>query len=319
MRIEDLNELRDKNLISEGQHLHLGSILTRKIVSVYYELRILLYLGVMLFSTGVGILIYNNIGNLGHLLSIIALSGLTVGCFWYAFKFGAPYSDKSVNSPAPYFDYIVLLGCLLFISVLTYLQIQYEMFDDGMGAITLVTATFFFYIAYRFDHVGILSLAITALASFFSISVSPQKWYSGDFISESNHHNAALALGAVLAFAALWLDKKSIKEHFTFSYLNFASMMYLAGGLGGMFINDDNYFPYLLAVYAGCFAIGFYAIKTKTFLFILYAFVFGYIATTFVLLDILPEVFEFWFFYFIVSCGGFVAFVINYKKLFKRS
>ena len=76
-------ELLDKGFINEDQFTKIDVITSGKVVSVFYELRSLLYLGVMLFTTGVGILIYQNIGDLGHLLSIIALIILTTGCFFY--------------------------------------------------------------------------------------------------------------------------------------------------------------------------------------------------------------------------------------------
>src|SRR5688572_6022183 len=161
MRQDTLKELRDKDLLTDEQFIRLELLTSRKIISVFYELRILLYLGVLLFTTGIGILIYKNIGELGHMLSIAALFVVTALCFTYAFKMTGNYSHGRVKAPTPYFDYIVLLGCLLFISVLGYLQFQYNLFDEGLGLTTLVTALFFFYAAYRFDHLGVLSLAIT--------------------------------------------------------------------------------------------------------------------------------------------------------------
>ena len=138
MRLENLKELKDKNLISEEQFAFLEPISTNKVVSVFYELRAILYLGVMLFTTGAGILVYKNIGNLGHMISIMILFALTAICFHYALRHSRPYSNGKVEVPLPYYDYIVLLGCLLFISDLTYLQIQYELFNDGMGLTTIV-------------------------------------------------------------------------------------------------------------------------------------------------------------------------------------
>src|SRR6478609_7163805 len=195
-------ELLEKGLITQDQFTKIDVITSGKVVSVFYELRSLLYLGVMLFTAGVGILIYQNIGELGHILSIIALIILTMGCFFYVFKNAPAYSNTSVKAPTPYYDYIVLLGALLFISVLGYLQFQFGILDENLGLITLVTSAFFFYIAYRFDHLAILSLAITALASFWSISISPQKWYSGDFFEESNLHITGIIFSiAVIAIA----------------------------------------------------------------------------------------------------------------------
>jgi len=318
MRIEHLNELRDKNLITSEQYNRLEPIVMGKIVSVFFELRTLLYLGILLFTTGVGILIYENIGDIGHLLSIIALSVLTVGCGVYAVNKAAPYTPAKAKSPTPYFDYIVLLGCLLFISVLGYLQFQYSLFDDGMGATTLVTAVIFFVAAYRFDHLGVLSLAITALASFWGISVSPQKWYSGDFFETANLHNVAIVFAAALSAAAVVLDKFNVKKHFTFTYLNFCCLIFLVAALTGVFIDYSGYGWYLLILYIGCGLAVWAAHWKKSFLFLLYAFVAGYIGTTYFLTDVILDDPFVWFFYLIASCGGFIFFIIRFKNYFKR-
>ncbi len=309
-------ELLEKGFITQDQFTKIDVITSGKVVSVFYELRSLLYLGVLLFTAGVGILIYMNIGDLGHLLSIIALVILTVGCFLYVFKNAPPYTHTAVKPPTPYFDYIVLLGALLFISVLGYLQFQFAILDENLGLATLITSAFFFYIAYRFDHLAILSLAITALASFWSISISPQKWYSGDFFETANLHNTAIIFSAAVAAIALVLDRRSIKKHFTFTYLNFCTLIFFVGAITGMFISD-YWFIYLMFIYGGC-AFAFYMAKwKKSFLFLLYAFVSAYIGTTFFLAEtILRDVFEIWFLYSIASCGGFIYFIIKFKNYF---
>lgn len=317
MRPQHLRELFEKKLLTDEQFTQLDSIYSKRLFSVFYELRTLMYLGVMLFTTGMGILIYKNIGELGHMLAIAALFILTAVCFSYAFRKTNPYSNDQVETPVPYFDYIVLLGCLLFISVLGYLQFQFSLFDDGMGLTTLITAIFFFYAAYRFDHVGVLSLAITALASFWSISVTPQKWYSGDFFTLENLQHVAVIFGLVLAGAAVVLDKKKIKQHFTFTYVNMASLIFFGGALAGIF-DGEGYAIYLLLLAVGCALAVYFANWKKSFLFLLYAFVCGYIGFTHLLSNVdMDEVF--WFFYMIASCGGLVMFIIRYRNFFKRA
>ena len=74
MTRETPKELFDEGFINEEQFDRIDLITSGKIVSVFYELRSLLYLGVLLFTTGVGLLIYQNIGDVGHILAIIALS-----------------------------------------------------------------------------------------------------------------------------------------------------------------------------------------------------------------------------------------------------
>jgi len=311
-------ELFEKNLITEAQLKQINPIVKGELVSVFYELRTMLYLGVLLFTGGMGILIYKNIGELGHLLSIIALFAIMLVCFWYVFTRGSSFTVEKVKTPTPYFDYIVLLGSLLFISVQGYLQFQYQLLDENLGWSTLITAVFFFFIAYRFDNLGVLSLAITALASFWSLSISPVAWYSGNFLEEANLHNTAIYFSVALGAIAMALDYKCIKKHFTFTYINFCSLIFFVGALAGLFITT-NYTIYLLLIIAGCAFAVFYANREKSFLFLLYAFVFGYIAFTYFLADwVLSEVPELIFYYSILSCGGFVYFVVSYKKFFNR-
>jgi len=317
MTKETPKELFDKGFITQEQFNKIDIVSSGKVVSVFYELRSLLYLGVMLFTAGTGILIYLNIGELGHLISILALSLLTIACFWYVISRAADYSHERVKPPTPYYDYIVLLGSLLLIAVQGYLEFQYGFLTDNLGYSTLLTAAFFFFIAYRLDHVGILSLAITAFASFWSISISPQKWYSGDFFSGSHLYKTAIIFSVGLAIIAVLLDRKSIKKHFTFTYLNFCTLIFFVGAVTGLF--DGVWGIYVLLIYGGC-AFAYYAARwEKSFLFLLYAFIAGYIATTYLLAEtIFADGAEIWFLYFIASCGGFIYFIIKYKNHFKQ-
>ncbi|HEV8515419.1 MAG TPA: DUF2157 domain-containing protein [Cyclobacteriaceae bacterium] len=311
-------ELLEKGLITQEQFQKIEPIVSGKIVSVFYELRTLLYLGVMLFTTGAGILVYQNIGSIGHVVSIIALTILMLVCFWYVHKLEVGYSNEAVQAPTPYYDYVLLLGCLLFVSIQGYLQFQYGFLDDNLGWSTLITSVLFFYFAYRFDHVGILSLAITALASFWSISVSPQKWYSGDFFSGSNLYNTAIIFSILVGGIAFFLDYKEIKKHFTFTYLNFCMLIFFVGATTGMF--NEYWFAYALLIYGGCAFAYYMARHKKSFLFLLYAFLSGYIATTYLLTKtVFEQEPELWLFYSLASCGGFVYFIIKYKTFFKKA
>lgn len=313
-----LESLLSNDLITKDQFGRLEPIVSGKIISVYYELRTLLYLGVLLFTSGIGILIYQNIGDLGHLITIILLCVATLACFWYMHSKSEAFSLYKVKPPSPYYDYVVLLGSLLFISVQGYLQFQYELLNDNLGWSTLISSVVFFFIAYRYDHLGVLSLAITALASFWSLRLSPQKWNSGVFFESANLHITAILFGAALCGIAMALDWKVIKRHFTFTYINFGLLIFFIGCIVGLFDSAD-YGIYLLLIYTGCGFGIFYANRERSFLFLLYAFVFGYVATTYFLADTLfSNIPELIFYYSIISCGGFVYFIITYRNYFSR-
>lgn len=312
-------ELFEKGLITEEQLGKIEPIVSGKIFSVFYELQTLLYLGVMLFATGAGILIYKNIGDLGHIISIAALTIICGVCFWYVHKKSAPYSQEAVKIPTPYFDYILLLGSLLFVSIQGYLQFQYAILDNNLSTSTLVTAILFFFLAYRYDHAGVLSLAITSFASFWGIAVSPYRWYSSNFFEKSDLHIIAIIVSAVLAGAAIFLHRKAIKKHFTFTYLNFSLLIFFCATVAGLFIDDEVYGVYVLLIYGGC-AFAYYAGKlSQSFLFLIYAFIAGYIATTYLMAGtIFKSAGILWFYYFLLSCGGFVYFIIKFKNHFRQ-
>lgn len=313
-------ELLERGLLTQAQHDQVEEIASRRIVSVFYDLRMLLYAGVLLFSTGVGILIYKNIGEVGHLVAIGTLILLTAGCFIFAFRKGPAWSKDLVESPIPYFDYVLLLGCLLFISVQGYLQFRFDLLTDNLGISTLISSVLFIYAAYRFDHLGVLSLGITALASFFSITISPKKWYSGDFFDGPHVYLTAVIFGVALAGMALALDRKSIKPHFTFTYLNFTLLIYFIAALSGIMDNEEMDVLYIPLIYLGVAFAYFTARRRKSFLFLLYAFIAGYIATTYLLAQtsFMREVLPLWYYYAIISCGGFVYFIVKYRNFFSR-
>ena len=313
------HELLEKKLITEDQFKKIELITSGKILSVFYELRILLYLGVMMFASGAGILIYQNIGELGHLISILVLAVIMIICFWYVIKRGYGYTNVQVESPNAYFDYVLLLGCLLFVSIQGYIQFQYDAFTESMPWNTLITAIFYFYIAYRYDHIGVLSLAITAFASFWGLKVSSQKWYSGDFFDQADLHITALVFATALAGIVFYLDKKSIKKHFTFTYLNFCFLIFFVGGLAGIFIDSAYDLVFVSLIYMACVFARYRAQQKKSFLFLLYAFIAGYIATTYLFGKyIFKNQPVLWYYYFLISCGGIIYWVIRYKRIFKR-
>lgn len=314
MRVEKLNQLKESGLIRDDQFAQIEPIVTRKIISVFYELRTMLYLGVMLFTTGVGFLIYQNIGELGHILAILTISALSIGCFIYCAMKGKPFSKEKVEAPNPYFDYVLLLGCLLFVSVFGYLQFQFGFLENYARPASLITATLFFYCAYRFDHLGVLSLAITALTSFFGIVVSWNNLDSFDHLK-----NVGLVLSLLLAAAAVLIERRSIKPHFTFTYLNFCALIYFLSCFAGIFGGyRETYLPYALALYVGVGLAVVVANWKKSFMFLLYGVVAGYIGTTYFLMDNADWDITAWLLYLIVSAGGIIYFIVSYRNYFKR-
>ena len=56
------------------------------LISVHWEIKTLLYLGVLLLSAGFSILVYKNIATIGHQVILLFIALVCSGCFFYCFK-----------------------------------------------------------------------------------------------------------------------------------------------------------------------------------------------------------------------------------------
>lgn len=134
-------------------------------LSVHWDLRSFLYLGVLLATTATGILIYKNIDTIGHDMLLVTIAILVVGCFTYCFKKSNGYQHTKVKGQVIWQDYILLVGCLLLLTIVGYAQFQYDLFGSRWGLALFIPMVLLFISAYYFDHPGVLSLAITSLAA----------------------------------------------------------------------------------------------------------------------------------------------------------
>lgn len=317
--------------MTEANHLHKSGIISKdelqaitdyeknKALSVFWELRTILYLGILLFTSGIGILIYLNIDTIGHqaILGLILLS--CAGCFYYAHKNRLPYSNEEIKFESPFFDYIILLGCILFGIFIGYFQFQYSIFGTHYELATLVPTALFFFCAYFFDHKGILSLGITGLATWAGLSVTPLQLLEQNDFSSLSIVLTSILLGTAIAVFAYYSEIKNLKKHFTFSYNNFAINILGVATLAALF---EFSLQLLSFIFLGliCFYYIKYAITKQSFLFLLLSVIYGYIGFTYMFFKYIFIVSSelgviVGSFYFMVSCAGIVLFFVFYKRI----
>lgn len=292
-----------------------------KLFSVHWELRMILYLGILLLSSGVGILVYQNIDTIGHQAILALIAAATTACFYYIHKHKKKYSNERVIYESPFFDYVVLLACLLFATFIGYFQYQYNLFWNHYGFATFIPTLVFFYIAYRFDHKGVLSLGISGLAATFGLSVTPLQLFNNNDFSSLNIIITALVLGTCLITWAQVAHFKNIKTHFSFTFHNFGANILFIATLSALFTQNLKFISFLLLA-ALCVYFIRYAIKQQSFLFLLLSVVYGYIGLTYVFFSALINVdnagegiFTLGFLYLMFSCGGVILFFLKYKNI----
>lgn len=250
--------------------------------SVHWEIKTLLYLGVLLLTTGLGVLIYENIDTIGHQFVLLLFALICVGCFVYCFKTGAPFSTNKVKSPNTAFDYVLLLGCISFLTFVGYLQFEYKMFGTNYGLATWIPMLVLFFAAYYFDHMGILNMAIANLAIWMGVTVTPkQLLLNSDFNSKTIVYTYLL-LGLLLLSGAYATQRVNFKKHFKFSYQHYGVHITFIALLAGYFLYYDSLaaFFWVLGVALLAFLIYKDADKNKSFYFLLLVILYSYITVS---------------------------------------
>jgi hypothetical protein len=296
---------------------------SNKLFSLHWELKTILYLGVLLLSSGLGILVYKNIDTIGHQVILAFIAAVCTGCFVYCFKKKDPYTNNKVTQPNTFFDYILLLGCLTLVTFIGYLQFQYNVFGNRYGLATFIPMVLLFATAYYFDHLGVLSMAITTLAAWAGFAVTPSTILEdNDFNSETILLTGSL-LGVLLITAAFFSVRRKIKAHFQFAYSNFGAHLLFICVLGAMFSYEREYVLYFLLLIALSYFFYRKALHDRSFYFLLILALYFYIGLSYTFIKLIFDANSdmggvyLSFFYFILSAIGLIFFLIAMNKKIK--
>jgi len=316
-----IHKLIQDGVLNEQEGAAVDAFEREKPMSIHWELKTILYLGILLLVSGIGILVYLNIDTIGHQAIIAAISVSAGFCFYYGFKHKLPYTTSQVTYESPLFDYVVLLGCLLLGVLIGYLQFQYSIFGLHYGLATMVPTLVYFAAAYVFDHKGILSLGITGFAAWAGISATPMHLLSENNFNDLDIILSAVGVGLILAGFSKFAEVKDIKKHFGFTYNNFAANILFIATLAALF--DQEYKVISFIFLAGvCFYYLRYAIAQQSFLFLLLSVLYGYIGLTYAFFSVLINMantfsFILGMFFVLASCAGIILFFIYYKRILK--
>lgn len=146
-----LKQWSEQGTISSEQHLYLAGLCRREPFSVFLELNILLYAGVLAFVAGLGWTVTTWSQQLGDVVIVAVLSAILAACFWYCFSRAPAWSVAETSAPGAVFDYTLYLGSLVWCIELAYLENRFHVLSGQWDLYLLVTAGLFFFLAYRFD------------------------------------------------------------------------------------------------------------------------------------------------------------------------
>ena len=273
-----LDQWKERGIISPQQHALLAGLSRGEPFSVFLELNILLYAGILAFVTGLGWTVSTWSAQLGDVVVLIILTAMLAVCFWYCFSRAPAWSPAETPSPSLIFDYVLYLGSLIWSVELAYIENRFHVLSGEWDLYLLATAALFFFLAYRFDNRFVLSLALSSLAGWFGLTIS--HWPSH---RDEVYRQSAIFYSLLVGGAGIALQRRGLKPHFFGAYLNIAANVLFWALLSGVF-QREGYFLWLLGLLAACGASLAWGLARRQFSFVAYAAVYGYIGVSAILI-----------------------------------
>jgi hypothetical protein len=302
---------KKQGAISTEQQAHLASFARREPFSLWLELNLLLYAGVLAFVAGLGWTISTWSQQLGDVVVLTILSIILAAAFWYCFSRATAWSATETAAPTHIFDYVLYLGSLVWCVELAYLEKRFHLLSGQWDLYLLATALLFFFLAYRFDNRFVLSLALSSLAGWFGLTISHMP----------RHQDAAYRQYAVLycllvVAAGAVLQRLKLKPHFLDTYLNVAANVLFWAILSGVFTPED-YGLWFVGLLIACAASLAWGLRRRQFVFVAYAAVYGYVGISSLLVRSSSDA-TFIMTYFVFTAIAMIVMLVQIARHFGR-
>lgn len=239
-----LPHLRAQGILTEEKTALLLRIARGDLLSIYPEIRLLYYAGVLLVTSGAGLLVAENYKSIGPLTVAVALGIAAVASLALAALNSAPFSWQETGSPSIWFDFSLLLGVLLASADLGFIEYQFTPLGANWPWHLLIISVFMFCIAVRYDSRTIFSLALSTFAAWRGVSISLIEkpiWQAG---VESLRWNA-IGCGVLFVLLAHYLVRSQRKAHFEMVALSLGWLLVLGALFSGCAQRGQNYLVYV--------------------------------------------------------------------------
>ena len=306
-----LERWKKQGAISLEQHSHLASLARGEPFSLFIELNVLLYAGVLAFVAGLGWTVTTWSHQLGDVLVLTILSTILAASFWYCFSRAPAWSPAETPAPSPVFDYVLYLGSLVWCVQLAYLENRLDVLSGQWDLYLLATAAFFFFLAYRFDNRFVLSLALSSLAGWFGLTIS--HWPSHQ---DATYRQYALLYCLLVGVGGVLLQRRGLKPHFFSTYLNIAANVLFWALLSGVF-ERHSYGLRFLALLIACGASLAWGLTRRQFAFVAYSAIYGYVGVSSVLIRGITDL-TFVLTYFVITAVAMLVLLVQIARRFGR-
>jgi hypothetical protein len=306
-----LERWKEQGAISAEQHAHLAGFCRGEPFSIFLELNVVLYAGVVAFVAGLGWTVTTWSQQLGDIVVLTVLSTLLAACSWYCYSRTPAWSPAEMPAPSPIFDYVLYLGSLVWCVELAYLENRFHVLSGQWDHYLLASAGLFFFLAYRFDNRFVLSLALSSLAGWFGLTIS--HWPSHQ---DAAYREYALLYCLLVCVGGALLQRRNLKPHFFGTYLNIVANILFWALLSGVF-QRQGYGLWFFALLIACGASLAWGLARRQFAFVAYAAVYGYVGvSTMLVRDVTDDTFI--LSYFVITAITMLVALVQIARSFGR-
>jgi hypothetical protein len=311
---EALNDLEGDGILNRKQAALLRRIYGRELFSVHWELRLLLYAGILILTTGLGLLIAKHFASIGHLALLAAIALGCAGCFAFCLRRSGGFSAEMMPAPDPAYDYVLFLGCLLLGTFQGYLELRYQLLGQDWSWWLLGSALVYLLCAHYFDNRLVLSLALSTLGAWLGVKTSLLGAGHWDAALRGN----ALFFGAAVVTAGTGQVLLGWKRHFLPIHLHLGVNVLFAALVAGVDsrVHDTVYLAGLLLVGIGS---ALYAQRARNFALLLYAVLYGYLGVTVFVLGNTRWDAEGILLYFLITAAALVSALVVFHRRFRSA
>lgn len=268
----EIRQLHAEGLLDDATASRAVALDRGEVFSIFAELRLALYAGVTLVTSGVGVLLARNLDRIGPLAIVLGVALAAAGCAVPAVR--ARLAGRPLSTAA---DYLLLLAVLLVSADLGYAEHQFQLLGPLWTWHFLLLAGFHAAVAYTFRSPLVLAAALTALSGFFGVG---GRYFDAPFLDYSGVElgSRSLACAATIAAWRFVDSQRSRDTRFSDVFDHFAANLAFWGVLAWCYP-----MPWLLAGMPLLAAMSFLSIRhglrTGRELYLVYGVVYGALGT----------------------------------------
>ncbi len=284
------------------------------LLSVYSEVRALLYGGVLLIMSGVGLLLKDNLEQIGPVAIATALGLAAAACLVWTVGHSAPFSWGEVPAPNLAFDYVLLLGVLLTGADLAYVEAQFTPLGPAWAWHLLIVSVFTAALSLRFDSRIVFSLALSSFAAWRGVSVASlesARWFSG----ESGLRANAVGCGLLFLLLGAVLSRTGRKPHFEPVATHLGWVLILGTGLSGLADGGPGGAAWALALFLAGAGLATVAFIRGRFSLLVMGVLGGYVGLSALFLRSAPDAILALGWFVLTSAGVLVGLLIAHQRM----